>query len=253
MRDRSGAAEPRFILIVGPPRSGTTLLLNLLRGHPGVVHASASALGIRTGNPRSLETSVFDPANGLSDDTVVAALARLAEANPGKAIVEKTPGHLFHLQRVRQLLRPKVLCTVRDPLDIVASLLAVGKNPTTWWKKAPKTLDAAAILTRRYLVACAETLEAPDVMVVDYAELFLNTQPSLMSIQSRIGIPNDFLDMQVDFARNRQNVPFEGVWMSGEPGAGKRDLMPGDRARVMEVLGTALLNRFGTAVARLKK
>lgn len=132
MCDRAGAAEPLVILIVGPPRSGTTLLLNLLRGHPGVVHANASALGIRTGNPRSLETSVFEPGNGLSDDTIVAAFSRVAQLNQGKAIVEKTPGHLFHLQRVRRLLRPRILCTVRDPLDIVASLLAVGRNPTAW-------------------------------------------------------------------------------------------------------------------------
>lgn len=253
MHDHKGASDPPLILIVGCPRSGTTLLLNLFRGHPGIVHASALALGIRTGNPRSLETSVFDPANGLSDDTIVAAFGRLARANPGKAIVEKTPGHLFHLERVRQLFRPRVLCTVRDPLDIVVSLLAVGNNPTAWWKKAPKTLDAAASLTRKYLEASMKALEIHDVTPIDYADLFANTQRCLRSIQSKIGISNDFVDAQIDFARNRENVPFEGVWVGGQPGAGRRDLTPGDRARAMEVIGTTLLDRFGTAVARLKE
>lgn len=240
--------EPPCILIVGPPRSGTTLLLNLLRGHPDVVHASARSLGIPTSNSQSLESSILDPAKGLSDSVIVESFRRLRRENPGKAIVEKTPGHIFHLERARRLLRPSILCTIRDPLDVVASLLAVGKNPNTWWKKAPKTLEAAAILTRRYLDASIRNLSEPDVVPVDYASLYSDTRQCLMRIHSKIAISSDFLDAQLGFARNRENMPFEGVWVSGVPGAGLRDLAPGDRARAQQVIGKDLLDQLGFGV-----
>lgn len=243
--NRSGLMEPPCILIVGPPRSGTTLLLNLLRGHPGVVHANAGALGIPTSSPQSLESSILDPAKGLSDFAIVEAFGRLRRANPDKAIVEKTPVHIFHLERARRLLRPRILCTVRDPLDVVASLLAVGRNPNAWWKKAPKTLEAAANLTRRYLEASIHNLGKPDVTPVDYASLYADTRQCLMTIHRRIGISSEFLDAQLDFARSRENVPFEGVWANGVPGAGLRDLAPSDRARAQQVIGTDLLDQLG--------
>jgi len=112
---RRGPAEPKrdttvgayrsyrgenLVVIVGPPRSGTTWLLQLISGHPGVVAASVENLNLVTGDRATLETNVFNPSRRQTDNQIRWRFWNLSRANPGKVVVEKTPIHLFSLDRI---------------------------------------------------------------------------------------------------------------------------------------------------------
>ncbi len=107
------AAGPRFGFVVGCGHSGTTLLAAILGRHPhvwGIGH----------------ETEAFFPEVPLAcTRRLVRSWQLLAQQAGHAAVVEKTPKHVLAAARIWRLLpRARILCTVRDGRDSVASLRA---------------------------------------------------------------------------------------------------------------------------------
>ena len=127
---RAGNADPAPVFIVGMPRSGTTLIEQILAAHRDVHGAGERpALGV-----------AFEALGGGHDPEAVAriaaldgpALDRMAETYlaelhalaPDKArIVDKMPGNYLYLGLVGLLLPgAKIIHCVRDPRDIGLSI-----------------------------------------------------------------------------------------------------------------------------------
>lgn len=113
-----------LIIIVGPPRSGTTWLWGLLSSHPDVVAITKDALGIGTsknpdGTLRTSETGCF--MRGLGDAELVDKFAAII--NGAEYVIEKTPHHVFRLSRIKRLFPESyVICQRRNVYDIFASM-----------------------------------------------------------------------------------------------------------------------------------
>jgi tetratricopeptide (TPR) repeat protein len=118
------------VFIVGMPRSGTSLMEQIVASHPGVYGAGETDLLKRvvvgTGEmlhngpfPRCLDGLSLDTANGLAQ----IYLEPLAAMNPNATIfVDKTPLNFIFLPLVNQLLpEAKVIHCRRDPLDTCLS------------------------------------------------------------------------------------------------------------------------------------
>ena len=133
------------LVILGFPRSGTTLLARLLDGHPeisappetGLLSASGRFLAELTeveGPPLGVLTGLS--MTGIPPADVYAALRalvfgfhdRIAAGQP--VWVEKTATDIFHLETLEPLLAGHVrfLCIVRNPLDVVASNLDLART-----------------------------------------------------------------------------------------------------------------------------
>jgi protein-tyrosine sulfotransferase len=134
----------RFV-ILGFPRSGTTLLSRILDAHPqissppetGVFSAAGRFLTELTaieGPPIGVQTGLAFagiPTEDLHHDLrtmLFGQLDRIAGAKP--VWVEKTATDLFHLERLEPLLAGHVrfICTVRNPLDVVPSNITLART-----------------------------------------------------------------------------------------------------------------------------
>lgn len=140
----SGAADKRGFLLLGFPRSGTTLLSRLLGGHRDVscppetylfsaaarfLHEQDRVEGPPIGVLSGLAFAGFAPEEVLQPlrDMVFGFHARMAGDRP--VWVEKTAVDVFHLETLRELLDGHVRFIVleRNPLDVIVSNLGLAQ------------------------------------------------------------------------------------------------------------------------------
>ena len=129
------------IVILGMPRSGTTLLRRLLDAHPAIccppetnllsaaarfLREEAFAGGVSIGVLSGLSFA------GIAEQVVIARLRELVfgflqdicRQSSKKRWAEKTAFNIFHLDQIEQLCSGscRFLCLVRHPLDVVCSI-----------------------------------------------------------------------------------------------------------------------------------
>lgn len=128
---RASNRDPAPIFVVGLPRSGTTLVEQILASHGDVFGAgermalteSFAALAGAWGTPAAAARAAAADRAAL-DDEATRYLAQLHALAPGKArIVDKMPGNL-RLLGYAALLLPgaRVICCERDPRDVGLSI-----------------------------------------------------------------------------------------------------------------------------------
>ena len=132
----AGAPSELPVLIVGMPRSGTTLVEQIIASHPGAHGGGerpdlieiASVLTVMTEGglpfPDSVERVRPDMLLGLAEGYV----SRLRDLAPAAArVTDKTPRNFRHLGLLRLLLpNAKVIHCVRDPVDTCFSCYALN-------------------------------------------------------------------------------------------------------------------------------
>lgn len=126
-----GAGHPSEVpvFVVGMPRSGSTLVEQLLASHPAVRSAGERDLLERIAQSALARAAAGYPETIL--DASDAELRRIAGAYldalpallPGQSrIVDKLPGNFFHVGLIRKLLpRARIIHVARDPLDTCLS------------------------------------------------------------------------------------------------------------------------------------
>lgn len=122
----------RFAVIAGLPRSGSTLLCNLLAQHPDVHVSSTSALPIMLGQVSQLMTNSEEITADLLNvegarDRNVGVLRAIIDAwYPGhddKLVIDKSRGWgRLALLLVRVVPDARILATVRHPCDVFESI-----------------------------------------------------------------------------------------------------------------------------------
>jgi hypothetical protein len=97
---------------------------------------------------------------------------------------EKSPGHIFYWQQIRQCFpEAKVVHIVRDGRDVAVSLLQA--------RMGPKTYDAAARLWKSYLVEMdrvRSTCPAEDFCEIRYEDLLAEPEGTLRQVCARLGV-----------------------------------------------------------------
>lgn len=260
----------RPVFVVGPPRSGTTLLRHTLDRHPDLAVAPESHFlsdwlpSLRGPRPedvadlwRRFSASGDFTRTGLDAEAVwnraatrggpdprslfVALLGAWAEARGAIRVGEKTPDHAFHVGTLLAWCPgARVVWTRRDPRDVVASELAFDQ---------PWAADTTVVPATRWdAIERASTRwgNDPRVLTVRYEALVTD--------------PDDVLGRVLHHAGLRQvadvvagPTPREGTWHGGlDPAARPRpDSVGRWRTRLTaRQAGTVdALTRHGRAVA----
>ena len=234
-----------LIFIFGPPRSGTTWLLNLLKAHPDVVAATVDNLDVRIRPGTTLETNAFQERRPFTDEELRERFARLSEANPGCRVVEKTPVHVFEADRIRRIFPDSALVlTVRDGRDVVNSMLHISRDPDRWWKAVPDTAAGAALMWLSYAEAGARCVEAHDPHVVSYESLIADPGGCLTELLEALGLSTESVPVQLRAAQGGKGIPLAGVYREGSSGTWRRDLSERELDEIDAVAGS-MLRRLG--------
>lgn len=126
----SGCQDPRPVFIVGMPRSGTSLVEQILASHPDV-YGAGERNDINELAGKLCTSRQFDYAKHLDaiDRNVLTTLADryitavFAQAGDARRITDKMPANVFHLGLIQQLFpQARILHCRRDPRDTCLSI-----------------------------------------------------------------------------------------------------------------------------------
>ncbi|MGI4794928.1 MAG: sulfotransferase [Janthinobacterium lividum] len=201
---RSSLIDPVPVFIVGLPRTGTTLLEQILSAHP-MVHGAGERLAVRESLARVTGTKVasiaMTRAAALDVATLTAAsgdyLAELHALAPQAArILDKMPDNVFQLGFIATLLPgARIICCTRDLRDVGASIFQhrfIGHHP---YAHDLADLGWYMAMHRRLLAHWRTSLSAP-MLTLDHAEWLDDFDITLRRVL-------DFLDLPYDPACER--------------------------------------------------
>ena len=190
-----GNSSTRPLMIVGMPRSGTTLLEQVLCAHPDVETAgelrtlAQAARRLTEAGENPWPEGIADVAPDLLADQAQAYLDALsARSGAAAKVVDKMPQNFLHLG-LAALLFPKAVIVhcVRDPLDTCLS---------NFFQVFPAGIDFAYDLSdlghyfRNYqrLMAHWQTLLGAELVTVSYEELVSEPEKVLRPLLEALGL-----------------------------------------------------------------
>ncbi len=196
---RSAIRDPAPVFIVGLPRTGTTLLEQILSAHP-MVHGAGERLAIRETLARLTDTGTVSTAAiraaALDAPTLSAAsrdyLAELHALAPDAArVVDKMPDNVFQLGFIATLLPgARIICCTRDLRDVGASIF--GHRFLGYHPYAHDLADLGWYMARqkRLLAHWRSSLPSP-MLMLDHAEWIGDFDGTLRRVLAFLDLPYD--------------------------------------------------------------
>jgi tetratricopeptide (TPR) repeat protein len=220
---RKGTASPsrRPIFVVGVPRSGTTLMEQILASHPQVAGAGElpefSSFAARChditrpfgGYPDAVDKVPTEALASFRDEY----LAQLERVDPtAEHVVDKMPGNLIHVGLIHTLFPNAAIIRIRrEPRDVCVSAL---KNHLDY---PLCNLEKTA----RFCVACDRLTELWNeilpgrLLVVSYEALVTDLEPNVRRILDHCGL--DWDDQCLNFHQTDRNVRTPSRWQVRKP------------------------------------
>ncbi len=216
-RDGIEAPSPAPIFILGMFRSGSTLLEQVLGGHPAVAAGGefdmipriARGLG---GDPQSQAAAP----TGLIREYAQAYLTRTRSLFPDARIVtDKRPDNFWHVGLIKRLFpTAKIINTVRNPLDNLISIWSLYLDASMAYNYRIENI-AGAILVERRMMAHWHHLYPGEILEVSYERLIAEPEAQIRRILDYAGLPWDPACLR--FHESRGPVRTASVWQVREP------------------------------------
>lgn len=216
-----GSDDARPVFVVGMPRSGTTLVEQIIASHPQAAGCGELPDMAQLGAQLATEAAT-DAAGPLHDAARLAREARryLAVAQrhgrPGALrLVDKAPLNFFHLGLVAQLFpRARIVWCRRDARDVGLSIFgenfALGAQFSTDLGDIAHYVNAQHALMRHWQRALAL-----EVLEVDYAALVSDIDPQSRRLIAFLGLPWD--DACLAFHATERAVQTPSRWQVRAP------------------------------------
>lgn len=119
----------RAIVVLGSPRSGTTLLGNLLGAHPSLAHLVEPRLTWKYGNDAKSDMLRPEDARPEVCQHIRQTFARMVATQERERLLEKTPSNALRLGFVDRVLPGcKFVHIIRDGVDSVLSIQKFWQN-----------------------------------------------------------------------------------------------------------------------------
>lgn len=258
----------RFV-ILGFPRSGTTLLSRILNAHPqissppetGVFSAAGRFLTELTaieGPPIGVQTGLAFagiPTEDLHRDLRGLLFGQLDRIAGQKSVwVEKTATDIFHLERLEPLLTGHVrfICTLRNPLDVVPSNITLSRTMAgqlTELFAATRGINAeydaiAGAWVDRQTALDAFVARHPDAChTMRYEDLLSAPEDTLGRLLAFAGLQGDPAQMLADAFSGPPRIGLGDMSINDQPGlrpaspnGWRKKLPPAAAARIIPVV-----------------
>ncbi len=190
------------IFVAGPPRSGTTLVQNMLDSHPDILGLPefkhlADMVRLRNDLLASTRAGMIDAICSPAEvdqairDLINGFLGKIRNQYPCRLISEKTPQNTMVLEELSELFpAAKFIFVVRDPRAIVSSLLKVERKAAGQGRSIGIGIRTAIRSTRKYLsLGFAAREKKPDkIHLVVYEDLVNYPERETKKICAFLGI-----------------------------------------------------------------
>jgi hypothetical protein len=262
-------------MIVGVPRSGTTLLQIALSSHPNIVTARETHLFDSYLGPivdlyctEAKRTASADGIRNLIswDDLIshfraisLSVLSAIHAKSPySRLVLEKTPGHLARMPLISACLpKARFIHIVRDPRGVAASMKAASKEAwgSSW--AVPEARKVAELWSRNISQAleAASQLSTDQYREVRYEDLFthggliLNKLYGWLDLPSDLSLPNNLAERfpiaTIALSEGDRNDPRVEVrhnfFRRGDPIGWRTELAPADIDAVQEICGELMI------------
>lgn len=214
--------EPRHrtrAVILGFPRSGTTLLARLLDAHPAISAPPETGLWSAAGRFLTELAEVEGPPYGVLTgmafagvppeetaaavrDLVFALQDRAAGDKPATVTLDKTGTDIFHLETLEPVLAGQVrcLCLVRNPFEVVASNIDLARTLGAWLPELHARmagangdhLALARIWAERQTALDGFATRHPDgCLILRYEDLLGDPDAQLTRVLAFLGLAGD--------------------------------------------------------------
>ena len=209
-----GSATP--ILVVGLPRSGTTLVEQILSAHPAV--SGAGELSFWNERGSAWERAGSDAAGTALLSASAADYLRLLQtlAPDAARVTDKMPLNFQWAGLVHLVLpRATIVHCRRGSLDIAVSIHQTHFNPRMWF---PTGGAALVGYTRAYQRLCAHwrrVLPPERFIEVDYESLVEAPEPVIRRLVAACGLPWNEACLFPE--RNRRPVRTPSKWQARQP------------------------------------
>lgn len=194
------ADEPMPVFLVGFPRSGTTLLEQILMSHPQIEsfgeHAALAntCLDLYAGDGALARFDALDEAGTAARrKTYWAEVAKQGTLAPGHTLLDKLPLNTIFLPAVAKIFpRAKIIFALRDPRDVVLSCVQqrFGMNAAMYQFLS---LETATRYYDQVMTLGEKTREryAFEVRVVRYDDVIADLEGEARATIEFIGLPWD--------------------------------------------------------------
>ena len=219
----SGVPSELPLLVVGMPRSGTTLVEQILAGHDQVHGAGErddlrrfcrELAGGETPRPLAEAILLLDPVTARDlGERYVAALSKTVPS--AERIVDKLPGNYLRLGLLARIApAARVIWCRRDPLDTCLSCwfqsFADGQNFTY----DPPALGLVYRLHERLMRHWQQVLPNP-ILEVRYEDLVMEPETEARRLVTFAGL--DWQAGCLDVTANRRPLRTSSLWQAREP------------------------------------
>jgi tetratricopeptide (TPR) repeat protein len=211
----SGTPDTRPVFVVGMPRSGTTLVEQILSSHPDI--AAGGELTVWT--PAELE---IDPATGNFDPVrsraaVAKYLSVLQTIGPTSArVTDKLPFNFFRLGAIHALLpNARIIHCRRNPVDTCLSIYMTVFNTRVSFAARK---DDLAFFYRQYLRLMdhwRSVLPPQTMLEIDYERLIAGREAETRRLIAFTGLEWD--DQCLRPERNERSIRTASAWQARQP------------------------------------
>jgi len=192
---RAKLRSDRPILILGMPRSGTSLVEQILASHPQVFGGGelVDLERIVAGLPATVYPACMEAmAEGELDTLARRYLTRIERLGQGAArVTDKMPGNYMNLGLIAMILPGvRVIHCVRDPLDTCLSIYFQHFNFTHGYATDLRNLGLRYRDYQRLMAHWCAVLDLP-ILEVRYADLVTDSERVSREMVAFVGLPWD--------------------------------------------------------------
>jgi len=218
----AGSDSSAPVFIVGMPRSGTSLIEQIISSHPeadgvGEVHEIdrlITLLAEKTGRvyPECLEGITRETAAGLAEEYLGFLNGRI-DGKPLR-VTNKTPANFFHVGLIKVLFpNARIIHCVRNPLDIGISLYGQFFDDVNY---AFDLIDIGeTYYQQNRLMEHWKNQPAPGIYECVYEDLVGDFENKAVELINFIGL--DWDSKCLDFHRSRRPVKTASAWQVRQP------------------------------------
>lgn len=218
-----GSPDPRPVFVVGMPRSGTTLVEQVLATHPQAhgcgelvdIVAIASSIPADTGLRWPQEAARLDVSSLGTYANRYLAVASRDLMSPVERLVDKQPYNFFHVGLIALLFpHARILWCRRDPRDIALSIYSESFSPASTFAT---DLDDIRHLIRAHeaLMAHWQRVVPLPILEVRYESLVTDFDRQARRLVEFVGLPWDETCLQ--FHSNDRAVQTLSRWQVRQP------------------------------------